>query len=278
MEGYIKLYRKIREWEWYTVPNTKAVFIEIILTANIKDIKYRGQIIPRGHLLTTLDEIASFTGLTKDEVRTAIKNLKTSHTITTQKHLNKLLIKVHNYNDYQELKTVPSHTIPTQPPTQIPHDSHTIPTPNEEEYKEGEEDITLASTPTEDTAIITSSSEQIPTSKFGPDSAEMKLSLLLADRMRKNNPNCKLPNDFQKWCKHIDYMLRLDNRTPKEIQSVIVFSQKDSFWRANILSTRTLREKYDQLYMKMKGGKGSAEPEEGTNNPFLRKLKKEGKL
>jgi len=102
-------------------------------------------------------------------------------------------------------------------------------------------------------------SEQSPDVKkpkkiFSTDSDEMKLSLLLADRMQKNNPKCKLPKDFQGWCKHIDLMVRVDGRTQKEIQDIILFSQKDSFWSANILSTGKLREKFDQLLLRQKNG------------------------
>ena len=136
MSGWIKLYRAIRAWEWYKIGNTKDVFIDLLLTANIKDCKFRGQLIPRGSILTTCDDIAHALGLTKDEVRTALKHLKTSHTITTRKFLNKLLVTICNYDDFQSSDEHEFHTVPTQPPTQTPHGSHTVPTPTEEEYKE----------------------------------------------------------------------------------------------------------------------------------------------
>ncbi len=111
-----------------------------------------------------------------------------------------------------------------------------------------------------------------PKKTFTADSDEMKLAMLLFDRMRVNNPDCKEPN-FQVWCKHIDWMMRLDKRKPKDIQSVIVFSQKDPFWQSNILSTEKLREKYDQLVLKMKerGGANNRQPANKTytNSDFL---------
>jgi len=42
-------------------------------------------------------------------------------------------------------------------------------------------------------------------------------------------------------------MFRKDERTPEEVETIIRFSQEDSFWRSNILSTAKLREKFDQL-------------------------------
>ena len=42
MNGWIKLHRKITEWEWYTDRNTLAVFLHLLIMANIEDKKYRG--------------------------------------------------------------------------------------------------------------------------------------------------------------------------------------------------------------------------------------------
>jgi len=145
VDGWVKLHRKFRDWEWYKDINTKAVFLELLLIANIRDCKFRGQPIPRGSALTTYDDISSVLSLTKDEVRTAIKHLKSSHTITTRKFLNKLLVTICNYSDYQAMGDHKSHTVPTQSPTHVPHGSHTVPTPNEEEgeeYKEYSSDAT----------------------------------------------------------------------------------------------------------------------------------------
>lgn len=86
---------------------------------------------------------------------------------------------------------------------------------------------------------------------FVPDSDEYRLSQLLFDLMRKNNPTCKEQN-IQSWCKHIDFMIRLDGRTHEQIETIINFSQNDNFWKANILSTSKLREKFDTLTMQDK--------------------------
>lgn len=121
-----------------------------------------------------------------------------------------------------------------------------------------------------------SSSAQPPGERFAEDSDEMKLCLLLAERMRQNKPDCKLPGNFQDWCRHVDLMIRIDGRTPKQIQDVIVFCQKDAFWQSNILSTKKLREKFDQLSMKMRSP-AAKKPQQG-GNPFLRKLERDGAI
>jgi DNA-binding Lrp family transcriptional regulator len=85
---------------------------------------------------------------------------------------------------------------------------------------------------------------------FVETSYELRLSRFLLDLLLNRQPDLKKP-DLQKWAKEIDLMIRVDNRTPDEIEQVIRWCQQDSFWQTNIRSTRKLREKFDQLKDKM---------------------------
>lgn len=85
---------------------------------------------------------------------------------------------------------------------------------------------------------------------FLSDSIEVRLAEFLLLKIHSRNPKFKKPN-LQSWAKHIDYMIRQDNRTPEEIRHVIEWSQTDPFWKSNILSTSKLREKFDQLIEKI---------------------------
>jgi hypothetical protein len=86
---------------------------------------------------------------------------------------------------------------------------------------------------------------------FLSDSDEYRLSELLFSLILKNNPKAKKPN-LQTWSKNIDLMFRVDKRTAEDIEKVIRWCQSDTFWQSNILSTKKLREKFDQLLVKMK--------------------------
>lgn len=88
--------------------------------------------------------------------------------------------------------------------------------------------------------------------KYDSASEEFQLALLLFELIRKRNPNHKKPN-FQVWAKHIDRMMRIDNRPPELIEEVIRFCQRDLFWKNNILSTDKLRKQYDRLILLSKG-------------------------
>ena len=115
--------------------------------------------------------------------------------------------------------------------------------------------------------------------KFSIDSIEMKLALLLFNLIRERNPDHKKPN-LQKWAEHIDLMIRRDKRDPEKIAYIIRWCQSDNVpdkrgfcWANNILSTKKLRDQYDQLVLKMmekEGGKNRSRFTPGAID-YLRK-------
>lgn len=85
---------------------------------------------------------------------------------------------------------------------------------------------------------------------FKSDSEEIRLSELLFSLMLKNNPKAKKPN-LQTWAKHIDRLHRIDGHDYDDIERVVQWSQKDTFWLNNILSTEKLRKQFDSLWLQM---------------------------
>lgn len=67
----------------------------------------------------------------------------------------------------------------------------------------------------------------------------------LADRIEANGS--KRPKVTARWRDSARLLLDADARTEQQIHNAIDWSQGDEFWRANVLSMPTLREKYDQL-------------------------------
>ena len=82
---YVKISRKILDWEWYTDKNTKLLFFHFLLKANWKDGRFQGEEISRGSFATSLDSLAKETGLTVREVRTAISHLKKTGEVTVNR-------------------------------------------------------------------------------------------------------------------------------------------------------------------------------------------------
>lgn len=101
MNGYIKLFRKITNWEWYTDTNTFRVFIHLLLMANHEDQKWRGMVIKRGQRVTSLNHLSQELGLSKQQIRTAISHLISTQEITCETTHKHTVITVENYDSYQ---------------------------------------------------------------------------------------------------------------------------------------------------------------------------------
>lgn len=109
-------------------------------------------------------------------------------------------------------------------------------TPEEEgeEEGEGEEEINVAAP-----------------SKLQPIHHE--LTDFLIQRILAREPTNRLcKKNYQssarrKWPEDFEKMIRLDSRAPPEIREMIEWVTKHTFWAANVLSARKLREKWDAL-------------------------------
>lgn len=101
-EGYIKLDRRILDWEWYSDINTTRLFVHLLLRANWKEGRFQGREIERGSLVTSLGKLSEETGLSVREVRTALNHLKETHEVTSEGHSKYTVITIKNYCFYQD--------------------------------------------------------------------------------------------------------------------------------------------------------------------------------
>lgn len=99
--GYVKLHRKMFEWEWWDDINTFRLFVTILLLANWKPKKWHGVDIPRGSCWTSIGELSAKSGLTYQQTRTALDKLKSTGEITDRITSRGRLITVANYDVYQ---------------------------------------------------------------------------------------------------------------------------------------------------------------------------------
>lgn len=107
--GFIKISRNILEWEWYSDPCTKSVFIHCILKANWKEKTYKGAKIKRGQFVTSLAALAEETGLSIKNVRTALDHLKTTNELAIETSPKGRIITVKNYAKYQDVANKPAN-------------------------------------------------------------------------------------------------------------------------------------------------------------------------
>ena len=101
MSGWIKLHRKITDWEWFEDKNTFIVFITLLLMANHKEKKYKGIIVKIGTIVTGRDILARQTKLSVQQIRTALNKLKLTNEITIETSSQGTVIEIVNYKKYQ---------------------------------------------------------------------------------------------------------------------------------------------------------------------------------
>ena len=99
--NFIKIDRKILNWEWWHDKNTSRLFFYMILRANWKDGNFEGNIIPRGSFVSSISKLAVETNLSEREVRTAIKHLKSTCEVTVKTTNKYSVFTVNNYDLYQ---------------------------------------------------------------------------------------------------------------------------------------------------------------------------------
>lgn len=101
MGSFIKIDRKIIQWEWWSDINTFRLFIYMLIKAYWKDGNYKGKLIPRGSFPSSVSELSKETNLTENEIRTALKHLKSTGEITSKSTNKFTVFSVKNYDLYQ---------------------------------------------------------------------------------------------------------------------------------------------------------------------------------
>ena len=102
--GFIKLHRKLLTWEWYHDTNAKLIFLHLLLSSNWEDKRWRGVVIRRGQLVSSIGELSKELKLTLQQARTAIKKLMSTNEITCQATNKFTLYTIVNYSSYQDSK------------------------------------------------------------------------------------------------------------------------------------------------------------------------------
>ncbi len=100
--GWLKIHRKIVDWEWYSDAKTFRVFLHLLLTANHEERRFRGQTIGKGELVTGRKILAKTLMISEQSVRTSLEHLKSTNEITIKSTKDFSIIKLNNWDKYQE--------------------------------------------------------------------------------------------------------------------------------------------------------------------------------
>jgi hypothetical protein len=101
-KSWVKLFRKFKEWEWYSDINMSRLFIHLLLSVNFKKKKWHSQTIEKGSLITSYGHLAKDTGLSVQQIRYCLNKLKVTREVTIKTTNKYTLISVNNFCRYQK--------------------------------------------------------------------------------------------------------------------------------------------------------------------------------
>lgn len=225
--GWIKLHRRIVNWEWYKEPNTLALFLHLLIKANHKDGSWKGMDIKRGQLVTGRKVLSSETGLSEQQVRTSLKHLNSTQEIVLQPTNKNTLITLVNYNSYQEKEQ-------SQPADPQPDNQQSTSNQPATNHKQELKNLKKVIKP--------------PSVRFTPDHMKFAEGMYLS--ILKVAPRTPKP-DFNKWADDIRILNESRKIDIHEMADVFRWANQDHFWKTNIKSAGKFKKQYAELHSKM---------------------------
>lgn len=243
--GWIKLHRKILDNDIFKNDKLFRVFMYLLLKASHSE---RDQLIgdsivnlKAGQWATGRKAISRDTGLTEQNVRTAISKLEKLGILTIKVTVKYSIFSISNWDCYQQDNQQATNNQPTsnQQVTTI-NNVKNVKNVNNKDLVESEPQR----------------------KKFNFTDVDYQCAEWIYSLVKQVAPSSKKPN-FESWANTVRLMRESDKLTHNDISEVFTWANQDSFWSVNILSATKLRQKFPQLQAKMKGVSNGSIKEHG---------------
>ena len=100
-----------------------------------------------------------------------------------------------------------------------------------------------------------------------------ELNLLLAEKMRENDPQAKVSPHSKRWRTDMRLLIKDRGGDLEQVEGVMGWSQADSFWRGVILSPASLRKNFGRLKLRMEEEMGRPKRREAPSRaPSLERM------
>lgn len=99
--SYIKLDRKISEWEWFNDGNMLKVWIYLLTHAQFKDSRFQGHEVKRGEVITGRKILAQRLNMSEKQVRTCLEKLKKTEEVAIKTTNKYSVITILKWAEYQ---------------------------------------------------------------------------------------------------------------------------------------------------------------------------------
>lgn len=116
-ESWFKMYRRIRTSDLLRHPYALTVFIFLLSRVRLRDGNINMHPVKAGQAFSSWKDIAEHTDLTRQQIRTAIKYLKSTNRITTEPTNKFTVFTVVNWDKYQGFENSQPTKQPTKQPT-----------------------------------------------------------------------------------------------------------------------------------------------------------------
>ena len=235
--GYIKLYRKITHSFVWTNPNMLKLWLLCLMKASHSGNKFlfngqevhvsSGEFVTGGHAIAKEfnEGVSSDNQVVGRTLWRWLKKFEKEEMLSIKSTTKYSVITIKNWNEYQanDNQVSSGRQATVKPVSTIKNEK------NEKNEKN-----------------IKDNSRKSAKRTYDEDSIYYQLAVFLFEEMKKNNPEVKHP-DFDKWADEVRKMIELDGRKEEQVRNMITWSQSNDFWKGIVLSTKKLREKYDQM-------------------------------
>lgn len=99
--GYIKLYRKLLDWEWFDNSYMVHLWICLVSCANTKAKRWHGEMVERGQCLVSVSKLHEMTNISNCTIRRCLKRLQETGEIIVKTTNKNSLITICKYDTYQ---------------------------------------------------------------------------------------------------------------------------------------------------------------------------------
>lgn len=108
--GWIKIHRKMLDWQWFGDSRMVQLFLYLLLSASVEEKSWRDIKVGRGQVIVTRKGLADALNMSEQNVRTCLERLKESGEINQQSTNKYTIITICKFDSYQyEEKRVNQH-------------------------------------------------------------------------------------------------------------------------------------------------------------------------
>lgn len=241
MEWFVQLHKKICDWEWYTDIPTCKLFFHILLKCNYKEAKWKWKVIKPWEFITSLEHLSLETGLTRQQVRTAINKLKSTWEITHYSTNEYTTLELNNWESYNT-----RDNIQITNEQQTNNKRITTTNKNNKEYKENKEyntDTDISKDIWSNDLVNKSNPDINNLIQFIKETVEAQGFIYKAGEQERNRAkNILTWKDFWATCEKAN-MSRIDF-----CYNIILTSTKLDFWNWKIYNAESLYTHYAKVY------------------------------